>query len=42
MLLGLIALHIGGMLWTCWEHRENLVRAMFTGNKATASGDDVE
>lgn len=40
-LLGLVAMHILGMLWTCWQHRENLVRAMLTGKKAPPSGDDV-
>jgi len=32
-LLGLIALHLGGVLFTSWQHRENLVAAMFSGRK---------
>lgn len=40
VLLGLIALHIGGVLITGWRHRENLVAAMIHGRKRPASGDD--
>lgn len=32
-LLGLIALHLGGVLFTSWQHRENLVAAMLSGRK---------
>lgn len=41
VLLGLVALHICGMLWTCREHHENLVGAMFTGRKKAPSQNDV-
>ena len=40
-LLTLLVLHVGGMLWTGRQHRENLVRAMVTGEKAPPVGDDV-
>lgn len=40
-LLALIALHMSSMLWTCWAHRENLVRAMLSGRKAVPGPDDI-
>ncbi len=29
----LVVMHIGGVIWESWRHRENLVAAMITGNK---------
>lgn len=40
-LLGLIALHVGGVIFTSLRQRENLVRAMLVGEKRAAQGDDV-
>ncbi len=40
-LLGLIGLHVGGVVFTSWQHRENLVRAMVTGEKAASQDGDV-
>ncbi|MBS0508097.1 MAG: cytochrome b/b6 domain-containing protein [Proteobacteria bacterium] len=40
-LLSLAALHVLGMLWTGRQHRENLVRAMITGDKEPPGRGDV-
>lgn len=40
-LLGLIALHVLGVVTTSLRHRENLVAAMLTGRKAPAQADDI-
>lgn len=31
--IALVALHVGGVVWESWRHRENLVGAMITGTK---------
>lgn len=40
-LLGLIALHVGGVVVTSVRHRESLVRAMVTGHKRTPQAGDI-
>lgn len=40
-LLGLVALHLGGVWLTSRHQRENLVKAMLDGRKMPPSGDDV-
>ncbi|MDO8353018.1 MAG: cytochrome b/b6 domain-containing protein, partial [Aestuariivirga sp.] len=39
--LGLIALHVGGVILVGVEHRENLVMSMFTGRKRAPAPPDV-
>jgi len=40
VLVGLIALHLCGVAFTSWRHRENLVLAMVSGAKPVESGDE--
>jgi len=39
-LVGLIVLHLCGVVFTSWQHRENLLAAMISGNKKVDKTDD--
>lgn len=41
LLMGLVALHVAGVVFTSWQHRENLVKAMLTGDKPPPKEGDV-
>lgn len=42
LLVLLIVLHVAGGLLTSWQHRENLIAAMFTGKKREAQPGDID
>ncbi|WP_229509261.1 cytochrome b/b6 domain-containing protein [Massilia sp. CCM 8734] len=41
-LVGLVVLHVSGVIFTSWQHRENLVLAMITGKKKPAAEGDQD
>ena len=41
LLMSLVIGHWGGVIFTSWRHRENLVAAMFSGKKRAASKGDL-
>lgn len=41
-LVGLVVLHVSGVVFTSWQHRENLVIAMITGQKKPPADGDQD
>ncbi len=41
VVLGVVGVHVAGVLVGSWAHRENLVRAMFTGRKRGQPEEDI-
>lgn len=42
LLVALVGMHLLGVVFTSWRHRENLVAAMLTGRKRPAATGDIE
>ncbi|MFZ6722628.1 cytochrome b/b6 domain-containing protein [Undibacterium sp. Ji49W] len=42
IMVGLIVLHVTGVVFTSWQHHENLAKAMLTGKKPAAGPGDVD
>lgn len=41
LMLGIVVVHVAGVLVSSWLHHENLVRGMFTGRKLGSDGDAI-
>ena len=41
-MLGMVVIHVAGVLYASYAHQENLVKSMVTGSKRISAGEDIK